>query len=240
MGSMEGHPRMEPGIEEVLASIRRVIQAGASPSETTFASPIEIPIEHEPFELPALFRSKEPNNPLPASGQQPAAPVAVSPPPLHGHEPAIHPRILRTFKDTLMARMGQSPVLAIPSSRQPDASVIGEDFCLRPMLPPRLAGEPRPIVNTVRRAPTLIPRARFEHASFLLGRGASEQEDESGVHVAVEPPAQPDASFDVDQTAALLRPILRQWVDDNMRNLVSKALRDEPGAEPETTDQVQV
>lgn len=234
MGSMEGHPHMEPGIEEVLASIRRVIQAGASPSETTFASPIEIPLELEPFELPALFRSKEPKDPPPAREPEPA-PVAVSPPPLHGHEPAIHPRVLRTFKDTLMARMGQSPVLAIPSSRQPTASGIGEDFCLRPMLPPRLAEEAKPFINTARRTPSSIPRARFEHASFLLGRGASEQEDEGAVHVTVERPVPSDASFDVDQTAALLRPILRQWVDDNMRNLVSKALRDEP----ETPEHVQ-
>lgn len=238
MGSMEGHPRIEPGIDEVLASIRRVIQAGASPSETTFASPIEIPLEHEPFELPALFRSKELKDPPIA--REPAPAPVVAPPPLHSHEPAIHPRILRTFKDTLMARMGQSPVLAIPSSRQPAASGIGEDFCLRPMLPPRLTEEPRPIIKPARKVHSSIPRARFEHASFLLGRGASEQEDESGVHVAVNRPAAPDANLDVDQTAALLRPILRQWVDENMRNLVSKALRDEPGAEPETPEQVQV
>ena len=237
MGSMEGHPRFEPGLEEVLVSIRRVIQAGASPSETTFASPIEIPLENEPFELPALFRSMAPKDPPPARELQPAS-IAVSPPPLHGHEPAIHPRILRNFKDTLMSRMGQSSMLAIPSSRQPAVPGIGEDFCLRPMFPPRLAEEPGPIANTARKTRSSIPRARFEHASFLLGRGASEQEDESGVHVAVVRPAPPDASFDLDQTAALLRPILRQWVDDNMRSLVSKALRDEPGIEPEMSEQV--
>lgn len=233
MSPAEGRDRNELNIEEVLASIRRLIQTAdhlSSPSPFASVERQPPPPELEPFDLPALFRpvahaKAEPAKAMPAPPPPPSPFLQMSVAPDAASE-RPQPRVMAQCKDTLIARMGQQ-TFAQPSvlsfekkeAVQPDEG----GFCLMPMLPPRLSELQSPILGPARGYE--IPRAKFGQESFLLGRGAA---DDDG---ALDSPAQrssaPAQSFDVDHTAALLRPILRQWVDDNMKQVFMKALLEE-------------
>lgn len=184
-----------PDIEEVLASIRRLIRTSDSSSPSPFA-----PVDHQPplakLAPMGVAREVEPERP--------------------------QPRVMAPCKDTLIARMGQR-TLDSPRALSFENNDVPPDeggFCPMPLLP-----SPNPIVGPVRGHE--IPRARLGRESFLLGRGAADDADDiNEIYSPAERGSASPQSFDVDQTAALLRPILRQWVDENMKQVFMKALRD--------------
>lgn len=238
MSPAEGRDYYEPNIEEVLASIRRLIQTVDHPSSpSSFASVDRQPplTEFEPFDLPALFRPEVQAKAEPAIAM-PSPPAPPPPLSLANFSPKAEserpqPRVMAPCKDTLIARMGQqttAPPPALSFERKEDVAPDEGGFCLMPMLPPRLSELQKPMLAPVRGHE--IPRAKLGHESFLLGRGAVD--DDSEPDRPEERSGAQAQSFDVDHTAALLRPILRQWVDENMKQVFMKALHDEVIAPP--------
>jgi hypothetical protein len=203
-----------PDIEEVLASIRRLIRTSDSSSPSSFA-----PVDHQPplaelypSDLSASSRSAHASA---RPGLSPFPPIGVA---REVESERPQPRVMAPCKDTLIARMGQR-TFDTPralSFENKDGPPDEGGFCPMPLLP---------IVGPVRGHE--IPRARFGRENFLLGRGAADDADDMN---EINPPAERGSaspqSFNVDQTAALLRPILRQWVDDNMKQVFMEALRD--------------
>ena len=86
-----------------------------------------------------------------------------------------------------------------------------------------------------------IPKANLGAVNFLLGEGAAQSKEDTAGEPAEEPLAPPPgrdpvsfspdpasvqgAPHRIDDTmASLLRPLLRQWLDDNMKRVVARAL----------------
>lgn len=184
-----------PDIEEVLASIRRLIQTSDSSSPSSFA-----PVGHRPplSAFPPIGVAREVESERP------------------------QPRVMAPCKDTLIARMGQRTFDAprALSFENKDGPAGERGYGPIPALPSL-----KPNVGSARGHE--VSHARVGQESFLFGRGAADEADDMK---EIAPPAERGSaspqSFDVDQTAALLRPILRQWVDDNMKQVFMKALRD--------------
>lgn len=207
-----------PDIEEVLASIRRLIRTSDSSSPSSVA-----PVEHQP-----PLAELDPSDLLaPSRSARASARPGLSPFPPIGVAREVgserrQPRVMTPCKDTLIARMGQRTFDTPPAltSENKDGPPDEGGFCPMPMLPSLKA-----IIGPA--GGHEIPRARFGRENFLLGRAAADDADDTN---DINPPAERGSSttqsFDVDQTAALLRPILRQWVDDNMKQVFMKALRD--------------
>jgi cell pole-organizing protein PopZ len=235
MSPAEGRDYDELDIGEVLASIRRLIKTTDSTSPSPLGSIGREPplAEPAPLDLPALFRPSSQGEAEPRSDAMRGPPPPPFPPTLAARQAEPEqPRVMAPCKDTLIARMGQWSVPPPTAPVEPTASPTDEGaFCLMPMLPPRLSE-----LATPKPAPPKgheIPRATLGPENYLLGRSAAD--DQGGEAPASEERvAAPTAeSLDVEQTAALLRPLLRQWVDDNMRQVFMKALRDEITAPPQ-------
>lgn len=80
-----------------------------------------------------------------------------------------------------------------------------------------------------------VPKANLGAVNFLLGEGAAQSKEDMAGEPAEEPlaplpnhsPAASAQSAPVridDAMAGLLRPLLRQWLDDNMKRVVARAL----------------
>lgn len=154
-------------------------------------------------------------------------------------------RVMRPITDTRLARMGQ-PVVRTPApSATPDkpaaASAPQEPkFATLPKIPAALNRRP------TKAARAAIPMAKPGTRVFLLGANhdaasfaVDEQRAAPASAAAIAPPplptplpppaAAPAGNSIDDITAALLRPMLKRWVEDNMQALVTLALHRETG-----------
>lgn len=257
---------VEPSIEEILASIRRIIadSAPSTPNKLSVAyAPPPLKAEarsdlDDAFVLPALFRS--PHSPadqlppqigasnldghridwqqspelrahareadattgfsvLPLRTTEPASSEDVSqavigvreasselPPPFPFSPPSANiPRRMVACKDTLLAgRMGQSRAdvqSGIPLDDTPPQRMPGDSFGYGPIIPTEFrapGAEPSAHITSVPKE----PQGRTETASYgpipegLFGKTAVE----------------------------LLRPLLKEWLDNNMRSAFERAL----------------
>ncbi len=222
----------QPNIEEVLASIRRILASdSAGGARAADVPPPAIPVSTVPaideaaFDLPAMFRSNggertlaglgparshAPAGELPPTGPEPLeiAPAALA-------DDANLPRAMPFIKDRLIARMGQ--VEPAPSA--------APELARAPERPFQMGGR--------------VPRANIGAINFLLGEGAAQSKEDMAGELAEEPLAplpslgpafSLGASAQIapvridDAMAGLLRPLLRQWLDDNMKRVVARAL----------------
>jgi len=149
---------------------------------------------------------------------------------------------MRPITDTRLARMGQ-PVVRKPQEGTPLTSTSAESSRqakAAETVPP--SPEPqRPLFATLPKIPAQLARSASEATpppapasgtrAFLLGadHDARSFAIESLASVSAgpskpPPPAAPASGGIDDITAALLRPMLKRWVEDNMQALVSRAL----------------
>ncbi len=182
--------------------------------------------ETAPFDLPAMFRSdgaRDLASLKPALSHAPAVelpptepqPIEIAPPALI--DDANVPRAMPFIKDRLIARMGQC------ERAESEA--------------PEPARAPDRRLETGRR--DAVPKANLGAVNFLLGEGAAQSKEDMAGEPAEEPlaplpnlgpafsPAASAQSAPVridDAMAGLLRPLLRQWLDDNMKRVVARAL----------------
>lgn len=214
-------------VEDILASIRTSI-ADRSPGfdaerrearVTTLRGRGNIADEALEFELPAIFKA-------------PAQPAAEKPNLLgrlsealgtnaqHAQEGEWGRRTARTVIpfEPLHGRMIEPPPVALDSVKEtkPTAAPARDDGVKRIM--PTFFDTRMSRMNTA-----LAPQPEPEPAPAPVQRT-----------FVPEPPRLPEgsigASGDVEDAAAqLLRPILRQWLTENMPKIVEKALRDETG-----------
>jgi len=217
-------------VEDILASIRTSI-ADRSPGfdadrrearGTTLRGRGNIADEALGFELPAIFKA-------------PAQPQAERPNLLgrlsealgtnaqHAQESEWGRRTARTVIpfEPIHGRMIEPPPVALDTVKEPAQTVA----------------PPAPQSEDVKRAMTSFFDTRMSRMTFAAPVPQPEPEpapQPAPRTYVPEPPRLPDggnfAGGGVEDAAAqLLRPILRQWLTENMPKIVEKALRDETG-----------
>lgn len=224
---------------EVLASIRRTIQevnstdsihdtGHAVPQAST---PVLAPVpDQEPFDLPAMFRNSPPTR-VPSSD--------ASVPSAHGMIASVEQH------DTAPARFATEwsplPGTSIKPPRLPDAiSIVPRDIAsCRDSVAQRMAGAARapdltrPLDALTKTTPD-IPKGKLGNYNYLLGeQGGHETNDgdldlappQTSILVPASPTprdAQPPAFS--RETAELLRPILRHWLQESMDRICRETL----------------
>lgn len=153
-------------------------------------------------------------------------------------------RVMVPLKDTVIARMGQrvdGPALPIKQRRHVSAATT-EEFCYGASTFPRMDRQHGSLLDAERRDRP-IPRASIG-LNYLLGSEAGEASDDSDI--AYLPPQFAPVEFPevrsretsgatadfkiAESTSELLRPLLMQWLDDNLHQAFTRALHEEVAA----------
>lgn len=172
----------------------------------------------------------EPDIPVQAEPEQPApssAPLAASQPAAEPQTPADVQRVMAPFRDMRMSRMGSMGASSATSARsEPASPVVSPSAAVESLLN---SGESKQTAEPAFPAPPL-PASDNSLSLDDMHRFAAVVDNP----VAAEPPPPPapstPASADSmpggieDTTADLLRPMLRQWLAENMPRMVEKAL----------------
>jgi cell pole-organizing protein PopZ len=155
-------------------------------------------------------------------------------------------RVMAPLKDTLIARMGRpvgAPSLRVKPRTLAASLRDAEDFCYGVATFPRLDDQHVANIDAERRQRS-IPQASIG-LNYLLGARAAESPDGSGSEAYLPPQLAPvefpqlrpraeggtapvgDIS---ESTTALLRPLLMQWLDENLQQAFTRALHVEVAA----------
>ncbi|MGE0055448.1 MAG: DUF2497 domain-containing protein [Hyphomicrobium sp.] len=249
MTTINGYNGANHNVEDILASIRTSIADDAGPTRMV-AQEARLPARREPptadaaeFELPAIF--KPGHNSLPEKpklfGRLSDALKTATP-----QEEEPRSRTVIPFDPSVAGRMLEPPVQSVMSAQRPNAPQT---------IAPQQASQPRPSPAEREEEPVArVMPTFFDTRINRLGeltRQAYEppKPDPEPEQVEVEPepqaalrqpPELPEAGFAqhateaVDDAAAqLLRPMLRQWLHENMPKIVEKALLSEvQGSQP--------
>lgn len=173
--------------------------------------------EPEP-EAPAIQAEPEP--------QSAPAPVTASQPAAAPQSPHDVQRVMAPFRDMRMSRMGGMG--GAPSSAQPPSSAPSASAAVESLLGPGVA---QPSVEPAFPAPPM-PAAGDNSLSLDDMHRFAAVVDNPAAATPPPPPAQPAPAASADSmpggiedtTADLLRPMLRQWLAENMPRMVEKAL----------------
>jgi hypothetical protein len=207
----------EPSMEEILASIRRIIadddttkspQAASAP-ESPAAQPAPIPAvpPRNPATRPTLVEPNafDPPPPPPAAPPEPA-PV----PPTHGAGDDVAPDILE---------LTESMTAAVPESSAPG---------------PEMEAPPAAQFRTIDGssdisfddAPSPPPRALRDLQPQLLSRETSSAVD-SAFNTLAQTVLVQNARTLEDLVREMLRPMLKSWLDENLPGMVERLVRAE-------------
>jgi hypothetical protein len=181
----------EPTMEEILASIRRIISEDETPeaeAKDTAPAAVETPAATEPEPVAAAPEPEPPPAPEPERIAEPG-PVQAAAPPAEDEDDALE------LTDKVETH-GDLDVFT-PSDEPPTA---------RPAAPP--APEPAP-------GPTLVSDTAAAAAASAFGQ----------LTQVVAMPAEGRTLEDV--VRELLRPLLQQWLDDNLPGIVQEAVQAE-------------
>ncbi len=205
----------EPSMEEILASIRRII-AEEEPAQDPHESPHE-----SPYESPYGRRDESPPPASePVAPPQPAAPPSAMPPPM---APRVTPAPTLAIKEELDAMLAQ---LQATSGQAPAAE--------GPATGARDASE-----RTAAASPVFEPSASASAARALEQRPALEAGERGLVSAATS--AAVDSAFGAlarsvelrnsrtleEVVGEMLRPMLKAWLDDNLPGMVERLVRAE-------------
>ena len=203
----------EPSMEEILASIRRII-AEEEPAQDPHESPHE-----SPYESPYGRRDESPARESVAP-PQPAAPPSAMPPPM---APRVTPAPTLAIKEEidamlaqLQATSGQAPAAEGPAAGARDASE-----------------------RTAAPGPVFEPSASTSAAPAFEERPAREAGERGLVSAATS--AAVDSAFGAlarsvelrnsrtleELVGEMLRPMLKAWLDDNLPGMVERLVRAE-------------
>lgn len=231
----QGASAVDPSMEEILASIRRIIA-------DDHGAPLS-PRPARPAPAPALAPA-----PAPATTLAPVAEVAAQP--VQAPQPLAASRIdpprLRPSQDPFTPPRAREPLSVIepPVRAVPEGGVLGERVA-------RLEAEPlrtRPVLRHMFEEPAeprLVEMASVEPAP-VVGEKASraEQQPASGAVEALLSPltrASVTSAFDAltvsmsvqntsmveDAVRDMLRPMLKDWLDNNLPTIVERLVRTE-------------
>lgn len=212
----------EPSMEEILASIRRIIadDDAKTPQPAAFAEPPPAPAPS-----PVVAAA-----PMPTMAPSPVEflseiPAAAPPPP---EMPQEAPDILDLTEDM----RAPEPVPSAPSFTTIDAQA---DVVFADNLPPRVEPEPEmpafamqdqtPAYDPLEAArQTLAEQAELDRP--LLSRSATAAVDSAFASLTHTVLSQNARTLD-DLVKDMLRPMLKSWLDDNLPSLVERLVRAE-------------
>jgi cell pole-organizing protein PopZ len=205
---MTDQTAQEPTMEEILASIRRIISEDDAPAETAAAAP-------------AAVAAPEP---APEPEPEPAPVVEVSPAMMDVTPSAQEPASVED--DVLELTDTYEAPAAAESIGDLDVEPAPEPFPVESIAETVFAAEPEHPMDTTAHAPGGYDRlvgdsAAASAASAFAGLAASlKREDPMEPSIASGPT--------VDELArALLRPMLKEWLDANLPGIVEAAVRKE-------------
>ena len=197
---MTDQPAQEPTMEEILASIRRIISEDEAPAETPAAAAAEPQAAPEPEPQPA---------PAPAEtifAAQPEPVAEAEPEPAAAEEDVLE-----------LTELYEAP---------PAAESIGDLDVVEAVEEAPAATEPAPAASSGYDA-LVGESAAASAASAFAGLAASFKKPE-----AAPAPAGGDMSFVSGNTveamvAEMLRPLLKDWLDNNLPGIVQAAVQRE-------------
>lgn len=195
-------PEQEPSIEEILASIRQIISDDEEPRE---AGTIEVPQE-EKFEIPVYQPSEEPEEPVKSFADV----LDLT------NEVGIDEKVMDYSEPKVDIPLSRPAAMQEPPSRESDLDLsFGEEPARKSDLD-LSAGQND--IDAIFTAPAASATTQaFER---LLGNLPVEREENSRMYA--------DGRITLeDITKDLLRPMLRQWVDDNVPKLVERLVQKE-------------
>jgi uncharacterized protein len=233
--STEGKDQHEPSMEEILASIRRIISEDGDEAEGGEAKA----------------------EATPAAPAAPPAPGAAPPP---AAEAAPPPAAERPKRPLIADVESEEEAIAVAAAAEDDSDVLllteeAEDEPPRlresplalddepPPEPPRRApeplsfeteAEPEPLDEPARAAApdtdSLVDRLISEHAAAASLAAMSELVSRSHREPNIESLSMGNANQTLeDLTRELLRPILKSWLDENLPQIVERIVREEIG-----------
>lgn len=154
--------------------------------------------------------------PSPDASQSASQPVS---------QPVSMPRVMAPFRDTKMARMGAMTRMATPTA----APAAGPHD--NAVAAPQSQMDDASRGAAMQRASGFMPAAAPPPAVAAPAESPAVQSEPEGLSMDASPPplpGGPDTDGGVanieDATADLLRPMLRQWLSENMPRMVEKAL----------------
>ena len=192
-----GH-QSSPEKQKLLGRLSDALKA-TNPAEPGHARTV-IPFEPNTargFDAPARMMAAQASADRSYRPPQHTEPVH-QPEPVRAPEPEEVKRIMPTFFDTRISKLGEM-------SRK----------AFEPEPAPKPAPQPRPVQRAPEPVPPALPPLQFR-THPLLPEGNLAHHQGQGVE---------------DAAAQLLRPMLRQWLTENMPKIVEKALRSEAEAE---------
>jgi len=216
----------EPSMEEILASIRRIIAdddaKGASP-----AAAVEPPPPPPPAPPPVVAAPPPVIAPSPKEFLREIPPASPPPPPAPVEQPAD---ILELTEDM------RAPEPVVPVSHfttvnsQPDVIFAESEPEPEPEPEPILATAPEPEPEMPEPDPLEVARqtlsAQMEMDTPLLSRSASAAVDSAFASLTHTVLSQNARTLD-DLVKDMLRPMLKSWLDDNLPSLVERLVRAE-------------
>ncbi|MFN3930819.1 MAG: DUF2497 domain-containing protein [Brevundimonas sp.] len=213
---MTDQSAQEPTMEEILASIRRIISEDDAPAETAPAAAAEAPADAEPQPEP------EPAAPVEAS------PVMADEPPATA-EPAADEDVLE-LTDTYEAPVAESIGDLDVSPAQPEVDPFPVEAVSESAFAPEPEPEPRP--EPVHAADT-FPAASTGYDTLVGDSAAASAASAfAGLASSLKKPEPMETSIPTGPTLdelarSLLRPMLKEWLDANLPGIVEAEVRKE-------------
>jgi uncharacterized protein len=208
----------EPSMEEILASIRRIIadDDAGKPAKASEAAPA-------PKQQPAVTAAATRSTPAPAPAKTAAATPAPKPAPV----PASAPANSQDDIDAMLAELDDAP--ADEKTSASDVFDLTEAMAAPTPTPPP-PQKPAPGFRTIDGASDVVFTTKPEPPPFI-DRGLISNETIAAVDSAFNTLAHTiigqNARTLEDLVKEMLRPMLKSWLDDNLPSLVERIVRAE-------------
>jgi uncharacterized protein len=231
--STEGKDQHEPSMEEILASIRRIISEDGDDAEGGEAKAEAAPGAPAASSPPAAEAAPPP------AGERPKRPMIAD---VESEEEAIVVAAGAEDESDVLLLTEEAEEDAPPPSRLRESPLALDDE--PPPEPPRREPEPltfdtepelEPVEEEPARAATadtasLVDRLISERAAAASLAAMSELVTRSHREPNIESLSMGNANQTLeDLTRELLRPILKSWLDDNLPQIVERIVREEIG-----------
>lgn len=205
-------PDQDPSIEEILASIRQII---SDDDETREAGDIELP-KDEKFEIPVYQPESEPED----KTRESFADVLE----LTNEIKDSEEKVINYEEEKFTIPLSQPEPVVEPASRglDLDLSVSEDNYNRMPDIDLSMEGSSGPMgaddIDALFTAPAAA--ATTEAFSKLMGNIPVEREENKRLYA--------DGRITLEDIAKdLMRPMLRQWIDDNVPRLVERLVEKE-------------
>ncbi|MGB6444561.1 MAG: DUF2497 domain-containing protein [Xanthobacteraceae bacterium] len=224
----------EPSMEEILASIRRIIadddasKTAQRPPDAPRAEAPPLPPLPPPQEIPDVFAAPPPPAPPPRVQAEPAPRIEFEPPPpppppvveepvaFHQETVADQAADILDLTESMAAALDPSP--PVPQFRTIDGSSdVGFDEAAEPPPLPDLPSYPP--------FPPAAPRLHDDQGRLISG--ATSAAVDSAFNALAQTVLSQNARTLEDLVREMLRPMLKSWLDDNLPGMVERMVRAE-------------